>query len=298
MSNQLQLPAIPQAIRRVMIWPNTGKTGMAYAVRQTAEVLREFGAEVILPENALELGISREGFRVMPIIEGMKEADFVVVLGGDGTILAMNRYAAPLQVPILGVNLGHVGFMSELEFPELRLVSKIFEGNYTIDYRMLLDVSVLREGELVYHTLALNEAVIKTGDIFRISLLDILCDSEPVCSLYGDGVIINTPTGSTAYSLAAGGPIIEPSAENISVVPLCPHRLMAKAYLFSPHREIRVRPRMFNDAKIIVSSDGRAGFELLSGDEVVVRRSEACTRLLRVKGKSFYSLLKEKLTYR
>lgn len=281
-----------------MIWPNTGKEGMALAVRQAADVIREFGAEVILAERALELGIDTAGFHVYTVQRAMIEADFIVVLGGDGTILAMAHHAAPHHVPIFGVNMGHVGFMTEVEFPELRMIQRVFEGKYTIDDRMMLDVDVFREGKLAYRAMALNEAIIKTGSIFRISLLDIFCDGEQVCSLHGDGVIVATPTGSTAYSLAAGGPIIEPSAENISVVPICPHEVNAKSYIYSPHREISIAPRFFNDASIFVSCDGRRGFELQDGDRVCIRKAPFSTHLLRVKGNSFYSLLNEKLTVR
>lgn len=288
----------PKQIKNVMIWPNTGKDGMGYAVTQTAEVVREFGAQVILPERAIEIGIDPTGYRVLSVDQGMLESDFVIVLGGDGTILAMAQYAAVRHVPILGINLGHVGFMSELEFQELRLIQKVFTGEYKIDSRMMLNIEVVRDDEIVYQAIALNEAIIKTGSIFRISLLDILCDREPVSSLHGDGVIISTPTGTTAYSLAAGGPVIEPSAENISVVPICPHGSPNKSYVFSPHREICVIPRFFNDATILVSSDGRKSFELKSGDHVYIRKSQYDTKLIRVKGKSFYSLLNDKLSIR
>lgn len=283
-------------IHNVMIWPNTGKEGMALAVRQTADVVRNCGAQVILPERALEMGLKTDDFRVLPTDQGMLEADFVIVLGGDGTILTMAQHAAVRHVPILGINLGHVGFMSELEFPELPMIRKVFAGEYFTDSRMMLSIEVIREGAVVYETLALNEAIVRTGSIFRISLLDILCDRMPVCSLHGDGVIVSTPTGSTAYSLAAGGPIIEPSAENISVVPLCPHSGTAKSFVFAPHREICVIPRFFNDASILVSGDGRKSFELQSGDEVYIRKAPYNTKLIRVKGKSFYSLLNDKLS--
>ena len=285
----------PAQMKKVLIWPNTSKKGMAFAVRQTAEVIREFGAEVLLAEPALELGIKPDGFIVYSIQKAMIESDFIIVLGGDGTILGMAQYAAQYGVPILGVNLGHVGFMSELEFPEIRMVQRVLENKYTIDVRMMLDVEVVRDGKIAYRTMALNEAIIKTGSIFRISLLDILCDGEQVCYLHGDGVIISTPTGSTAYSLAAGGPVIEPSAETISVVPICPHAMQAKSYLFAPQREICIHPRFFNDASIFVSCDGRRGFELADGDKVYVRKAPFSTQLLRVKGNSFYSILGEKL---
>lgn len=291
MSNYLHSP-----IKKVMIWPNTGKKGMAFAVRQTADVIRGFGAEVILAERALEIGIKPEGFLVYPQQKAMIEADFIIVLGGDGTILAMAQYAAPYHVPLLGVNLGHVGFMSELEFPELRLVERIFTGDYSIDERMMLDVAVVRGGEIVFRSMSLNEAIIKTGSIFHISKLEILCDKQPVCILHGDGAIIATPTGSTAYSLSAGGPVIEPSAENISMVPICPRGGQAKPYIFAPHHEICVVPQFFNDAPIFVSCDGRKGFHLKDGDQIHICRAPFRTSLLRVKGNSFYSILNEKLT--
>lgn len=287
---------IPHEIKSVLVWPNTGKQGMDAAVRQTANLIHQFGAEVILTVRAQKDGIDCTGCTVLSVSDAMIRADFCIVLGGDGTILAMAQDAAPYHVPIIGVNLGHVGFMSELEFPEIPMIERIFRGEYTIDSRMMLDVEVMRRGWVVYHTMALNEVIIKTGSIFRISLLDILCDSEPVCSLHGDGVLVSTPTGSTAYSLAAGGPIIEPSAENISVVPICPHKLQGKSYLFSSHREICIKPRFFNDATIFVSSDGRRGFELQDGDAVYVRKANYDTQLIRVKGNSFYSLLNDKLS--
>lgn len=291
MKNNSKLPHI----ENVLIWPNTGKQGMKSAVHQTASLIRQYGVSVLLTDRARELGFDDTEYTILPVQEAMLQADFIIVLGGDGTILAMAQDAAPYHVPIIGVNLGHVGFMSELEFPELPMIERIFQGEYTIDNRMMLDVEVLRGDKIVYHTMALNEAIIKTGSIFRISLLDILCDREAVCSLHGDGVIISTPTGSTAYSLAAGGPVIEPSAENILVVPICPHKLQGKSYLFSPHREICIKPRFFNDATIFVSSDGRRGFELMDGDSIYVRKAKFDTRLIRVKGNSFYSLLNEKL---
>ena len=289
--NDLQTP-----IKNVMIWPNTGKKGMAFAVRQTADVIRGFGAEVLLSEHALELGIPQDGLKVYPQQKAMSEADFIIVLGGDGTILAMAPVAAPYQVPLLGVNLGHVGFMSEMEFPELRLVERIFTGDYTIDERMMLDVAVVRGGEIAFRSMSLNEAIIKTGSIFHISKLEILCDNEPVNVLHGDGAIIATPTGSTAYSLSAGGPVIEPSAENISMVPICPRAGQAKSYIFAPYREICVVPQFFNGAPIFVSCDGRQGFKLEDGDKIYISRAPFRTRLLRVKDNSFYSVLNEKLT--
>lgn len=289
---------IPQTIKKVVIWPNTSKNGMGDVVRQSVDFLRDMNADIYLPETIRGTTSEVEGVPLLSIEECMRRADFALVLGGDGTILSMAQYAAVEKLPILGINLGHVGFISELEMPELRAIKKVFDGEYQIDSRMMLRVEVIRGGEIVYKEMALNEAIVKTGSIFRISLLDILCDREEVCSLRGDGVIICTPTGTTAYSLAAGGPVVEPSAENISVVPICSHRIQAKSYIFSPHREICVVPRFFNNASVLVSCDGRKGIELSDGDRVYIRKADCYTRLIRVKGKSFYTLLNEKLSLR
>ncbi len=282
-------------MKRVVLWPNIGKPGMGDFVLRTVEYLQALGADVYLPENVRGTTSEIREIPILSIQECISVADFILVLGGDGTILSMAQHAAVKKVPILGINLGHVGFISELEMPELRTIKKVFDGEYKIDSRMMLHVEVVRDGEVIYQDMALNEAIIKTGSIFRISLLDILCDREEVCSLRGDGVIISTPTGTTAYSLAAGGPVIEPSAENISVVPICSHRVQAKSYIFSPHREICVIPRFFNDTSVLVSCDGRKGIELQEGDRVDIRKADYYTRLIRVKGKSFYTLLNEKL---
>ena len=131
-----------------------------------------------MAERALEIGIDTDGFLVHTLQKAMIEADFIVVLGGDGTILSMAQHAAPYHVPIFGANMGHVGVMTEVEFPEFRMIQRIFEGKYTIDDRMMLDVDVIRGDQLVYRSMALNEAIVKTGSIFRISLLDIFCDRQ------------------------------------------------------------------------------------------------------------------------
>ena len=283
-------------IKNVMIWPNTGKSGMAQAIEQTAQVVRALGAEVILAERALETGVNPAGFLVYPQQKAMIESDFIIVLGGDGTILAMAQYAAPYHLPILGINLGHVGFMSELELPEPSMIERVFTGEYTIDERMMFDVEIVRGNEIIFSAMSLNDAIIKTGSIFHISRLELFCDGEKICTLHGDGAIIATPTGSTAYSLSAGGAVIEPSAENISVVPICPRAGQAKTYIFSPRREITVVPQFFNGVPIYASCDGRKPFQLEEGDRVRIRRAPFHTRLLRVKGNSFYSILNEKLT--
>ncbi|MGN1030631.1 MAG: NAD(+)/NADH kinase [Butyricicoccaceae bacterium] len=277
-----------------VVWPNTGKPIIASAVQQTVEYLREIGIRVYMPDFAEHL--ASEGAIVDYEQDCLRNANFAVVLGGDGTILAMARKAAEAHTPIIGINVGHLGFMSELDLSELPLLTCIKDGKYQIDSRMMLDIDVIRDGLTVFHDVALNEAIIKTGSIFRIASLDIVADCTPVCSLQADGVIVSTPTGTTAYAFAAGGPIVEPTAENLIVVPLCAHGMANRPYVFAQDREITVRPTSHHEGHLIVSADGREGFSLRVGDRVIIRKSRRITRLIRVKPQSFYYVLDQKLS--
>ena len=281
-------------MNNAVVWPNTGKTNIAATVEQTVHYLRKIGVHVYMPEFAEDLAC--EGVEVCSEYTCLRNANFAVVLGGDGTILAMARKAAEARTPIIGINIGHLGFMSELDLSELHMLSYIVDGKYQIDSRMMLDIEVIRDGLTVFHDVALNEAIIKTGSIFRIALIDVVADCTPVCSLHADGVIISTPTGTTAYAFAAGGPIVEPTAENLIVVPLCAHGLANRPYVFAQDREITIRPTSQHDGHLIVSADGREGFMLNIGDRVIIRKSRKITRLIRVKSQSFYYVLDQKLS--
>lgn len=281
--------------KTVMIFPNLGKEGVREQISQLNGIFRRYGARVLMANRAAEKSQDNKGVEFLPIAEAVKSSDFIVVLGGDGTMLSAAHYAAPCEIPLLGINLGHVGFITELEASEFELVGNVFRGEYSIENRMMLDVQVLREGIQVFHATALNEAVVTNFNLPHILGLLITADKVPVSSFRGDGVIVATPTGSTAYSLSAGGPVIEPSAENLAVTPICAHAIQAKSYIFGPEREICVLP---DSQSACLTADGNEAYPLMPGDQVVLRKSPLCTRLIRVKGKSFYSVLKEKLSDR
>lgn len=280
----------------VFIWPNSGKANMAEAVAETSRLLGSLGAQVLLPMESHELGVDEPFVHYMTQEEGTASADFIVSLGGDGTILRIAELAALHEKPLIGVNLGHVGFMTELEYPELRKIQKVLAGKYSIDSRMMLDLTVQRSGKVFYKQAALNDVVLTKCNPFRVIQVEIRADGVPVTSFRGDGVIIATPTGSTAYSLAAGGPVLEPAAENLAVTPVCAHALQAKSFVFSPEREISIAAQGPDGICVCVAADGRSGVDLQPGDRVLVRRSPLVTRLIRVKGRSFYHLLKYKLS--
>lgn len=283
-------------MQTVFIWPNNGKQHIGEAVTETARLLARFGAQALLPCESMELGLPLEGVQYVTQADGIEHCDFIVALGGDGTILRIAELAALYEKPLIGVNLGHVGFMTELEYSELRKIEKVLAGKFSIDERMMLDLTVLRGGKPLYRQTALNDVVLTKLNPFRVIQIDIRADGVPVTSFRGDGVIIATPTGSTAYSLSAGGPVLESSAENLAVTPVCAHALQAKAFVFSPEREISIAAKGPDGMSACVAADGRSGIELGAGDRVLVRRSALTTRLIRVKGRSFYHILRQKLS--
>lgn len=222
-------------------------------------------------------------------------ADMLICFGGDGTILHAAKDAASNGVPILGVNMGSVGFMAELEHGELSQLSKVVSGKYTVESRMMLSVTVLRDGRILHEDLALNDAVLTKGAVARIVDLSVYGDGVLISDFGGDGVIASTPTGSTAYSMSAGGPIVEPSAESIIITPICAHALQAKSFVLGRDRTVEIRTQRHNRKSVYLSVDGGKAFKLYGGDRVVIRRAEETTKLVRLTNKSFYSIVSEKL---
>ena len=222
-------------------------------------------------------------------------ADLIICLGGDGTMLRMSKLAAKYDVPMLGVNLGHMGFITGLELEELERLDDILAGQYSLEKRMMLDVEVRRGPDLVFAGFGLNEAVVSRSDPAHAIRLTAYGDNRKISDYAGDGIIIATPTGSTAYSMAAGGPIVEPTAENLILTPICAHSLTAKAYVLTGDRRTSVKLIRAdgNDALLLI--DGRDRFPLLVGDTVYVKKSDLYCRLVNVMDRSFYEIVKNKL---
>ncbi|HJA63371.1 MAG TPA: NAD(+)/NADH kinase [Candidatus Intestinimonas stercoravium] len=222
-------------------------------------------------------------------------ADMLICFGGDGTILHAARDAYPWDIPILGVNMGSVGFMAELEHGELEKLAQIGTGKYATELRMMLDVAVRRGREVLRRDVALNDAVITKGAVARVIDLAVRADGVRIYDYSGDGVILSTPTGSTAYSMSAGGPIVEPTAENILVTPICAHSLQAKPLVMGRDRLVSVRLGRTARKTAYLSVDGGRAFKLSGGDVVEVRRSQKYTRLVRLTAHSFYENINQKL---
>jgi NAD+ kinase len=229
-----------------------------------------------------------------PLDKAISGARLVVSFGGDGTILHTARAALGKNVPIIGVNLGTKGFMADLEPDDIDKLIPTAKGDYSLEKRMMLDVNLMRGGESIYHDHALNDVVI--SGIAHTIKLKAWSDGQPMSEFSGDGVILATPTGSTAYSMSAGGPLVEPTAENIIMTPICPHALAARSFVLAPSRTVKVQAvRLSGKKRAVLSVDGGDTISLRTGDELVVSRSKYQTLLAHVGNKSFYDIAYEKL---
>ena len=282
-------------MKNIFIYPNLRKDSARDILEPVFGHLRREGVRLMLPMQMRTVQPFLADADYMETDAAIQFADAAVVLGGDGTMLRLAREAAMYQVPLLGINVGHVGFMTELEPAELAEMDKLFTGDFTLDSRMMLHVAVERNGRVVYENDALNDIVIAKGTAFRVVRVGIAADNEEVTRFNGDGVIVATPTGSTAYGLSAGGPVIQPSAENIAVIPICAHALAAKSFVFAPERSVSITAACEGGSEVFISADGGQGFAVRPDDRVVITRSKLQTRLIRLKGNSFYRILQQKL---
>ena len=232
--------------------------------------------------------------RFQDIQKEIKTADMLICFGGDGAILHMAKAATRRGVPLLGVNIGRMGFMAELESTELEKLSMLATGKFTTEKRMMLDVTVQRSRDILFHDICLNDAVITKGVIARIVHLSVKCDGVQAMECGGDGVIVATPTGSTAYSLSAGGPIVEPEANNIIITPICAHEVGSRCIVASDRRVVTVEMVRNARRNAYVSVDGGRAFRLNLGDVVTVQKSHLETKLVRLKERSFYDVVNAK----
>lgn len=247
------------------------------------------------PVEAANLNTLPSGIKIKEMKAELPDANFLVCFGGDGTILHAAKDASSFGVPIIGVNMGSVGFMAELEHGELSLLSRLAGGKFGIERRMMLDVSVRREGHCVFSDQALNDAVLTKGAVARVLDLEVTGDRVVISSFAGDGLVVATPTGSTAYSMAAGGPIVEPTAENIIIAPICAHSLHAKPFVLGANRTVGVRLAPGGKKAAYLSVDGGRAFRVQPGDWVECRRSRQATQLVKLTGRSFYERINQKL---
>lgn len=227
----------------------------------------------------------------------LNEADYIIALGGDGTILSIAREAALREIPILGVNMGRLGFMAGIEASEINEITKLLCGEFIVEERMMLKVSISTD-DCDYVNFALNDAVISRGALSRVIDYEIMCNNGVVMKYRADGVIISTPTGSTAYALSAGGPVVDPKVECIGVTPICPHSLISRTILFSEDSVIVARAKDLYDCEAYLTIDGQEALKLEKGEIVTICKSEIKTKLIKLNNKRFYEILNTKMSER
>lgn len=283
-------------MKKAILTPNPYRDKNFQTVREAAHVLKDAGMEVrlCLPFEVDKSYELPRDLKFSRLDRELPTASLVVCFGGDGTILHMAKAATRHGIPILGVNIGTMGFMAELECSELGELARLATDDYKIDKRMMLDVTVHRDRDIIFHDICLNDAAITKGAIARIVHLDVKCDGTQSMELGGDGVIISTPTGSTAYSLSAGGPIVEPDASSILITPICAHDVAARSLVVSEKRVITVQMSTNARRNAFLSVDGGKALRMNIGDIATIRKSPLVTKLIRIKDRSFYDVINMK----
>jgi len=284
---------------KIVLCPNPYRDRGLRAAQAARRILENAGAQtaICLPfevEQGGRLDLPA-GVALGQMEEELADANVLVCFGGDGTILHAAHEANARGIPVLGVNLGSIGFMAELEHGELSLLARLASGRFGIERRMMLDVSVRREGRFVFSEHALNDAVVTKGAVARVLDLEVTGDRVIISSFSGDGLVVATPTGSTAYSMAAGGPIMEPTTANIIIAPICAHSLHAKPFVLDASRSVGVRLTPGSKKTAYLSVDGGRAFRIQTGDWVECRRSRQTTQLVKLTGRSFYERINQKL---
>ena len=283
-------------MKNVILTPNPYRDRNFSTVRSAMQILKDSGMRVSL---CLPFEVDRgfelpKDLRFSRLDRELPNADAIVCFGGDGTILHTAKAATRRNIPILGVNIGTMGFLAELESSEIASLSQLASGAYKLDPRMMLDVTVQRDRDIIFHDICLNDVAITKGAVARIIYLSVECDGVQALSCGSDGIIVSTPSGSTAYNLSAGGPIVEPDARNMIITPICAHDMVSRCIVTSDRRVITVRMTQNARRNAFVSVDGGKAVRLNLGDTVTIRRSKLETKLIKLNDRSFYDVVNAK----
>ncbi len=277
---------------KIELFIHPDKTGIRDSVSQTAAFLHSHGAALWVPAPYGDLPQVSVG--------RCPDPDLILVLGGDGSLMRAAHRAAMLRIPLLCVNFGRLGYLAELEVDEIGLLAQLFSGEYRIERRMMLAITPKKKdarNETLY--IALNDAVLSHGRVPRLLETEVLCGGRSLGRYHSDGFIVATPTGSTAYSLSAGGAVLDPSLQGIALTPICPHSLLARPIVVPADSDIELRYRCPVRENAYLTVDGEEVSEILPGECVGVRRSPLTADLIRLKKekeKSFYDILREKMS--
>ena len=265
--------------------------------KQVIKWLEERNIQVYFDERiSAELAVIKDNYCNEYIF---KHSDIIIVLGGDGTLLNVARQASCNGVPLFGINMGHLGFLTETEVDEMYTsLEKLIAGDYSIERRMMLEAFIRNDDEPTKDFIALNDIVVAKGNFSRLITYSIFINDNFVDVYSGDGIIVSSPTGSTAYSLSAGGPIVAPDVEVLLITPVCPHTLHSRSILVSNKDLVKIELGCHGKTDIILTVDGQTGIKINPGDVVTVRQSIYYAHLIKLNNRSFFDVLRAKMSER
>ncbi len=286
-------------MKNIALITNYNIPDKAAAADKVAQRLEGKAEKIFLPEIYKEKMFRsrkhRSIYTYLPTEEIYAACDLVIVIGGDGSMLDAARRASASGIPVLGINMGRIGYMTELEMDELELIDKVFEGDYYLDERTMLSVKIVSsKGNVRFSANALNEAVVANGVTARIIDVELYDGDDLVSAYRADGLVVATPTGSTAYSLSAGGPVVDPRLSCLCVTPVCPHSLLARPMIFPDEVTLAVKNTCVREKVLHLTLDGRLTADMYLGDRAIITKSQTKAKLLRLKGDGFCSKVRLK----
>ena len=281
----------------ISVFPNLNNNGVSELAFDVIKILTDGGADVYVQNEYKSIFKSTQA-KFENFDKAMSLCDCAIAIGGDGTTLNIAKKAAFLNKSALGINAGRLGFMSGIERDELSLLTKLINKEYIIDERAMLKATIEKDGEVLSSHHCLNDIVVSRGNFARLIDVTITCDGRSVSNMRSDGVIISTPTGSTAYSMAAGGPVVSPEADCIIETPICPHSLMDRSIIFSADKELIVTANNDQNNSPIMTVDGQEAVNLTPGCQIHIKKSDITTKLIKLKPENFYEVLNKKIIER
>lgn len=291
-----------QKLENIAVITNFNIVEKLNAAIKVIEKLKSLGCNIAVPVKAEEkisnLAKNIEKYiSFLPYDKLYRGIDAVIVLGGDGSILESARYAATYNLPVLGMNLGRLGYLAELEMNELDMIENIIDGDYTIDERSMLKVAIKSAKRGKFHCgYALNDAILSNGAAPKVIDLQLRESDSLIASYRADGIIVATPTGSTAYSMSAGGAVVDPRLNCFCVTPICPHTLASKPLLFPDNTELEFVNTWRREKMICLTLDGRQTYDVYYGDSVLITKASMTAKFIRIKPRSFYQTLRSKMS--
>jgi NAD+ kinase len=281
-------------IKKIGIVAKKNKPEAIDTLRGLIPFLKERGVETILDDETASL---TGGSSSLDIEEVPKDSDLIIVLGGDGTLLQAARLVGKDEIPILGVNLGSLGFLTEIALTEMNeTIEKVIAGDFSIEERMMLKAEIATaDGKKSEHSV-LNDVVINKGVLARIINLEVMVNGAYLTTYNADGLIVSTPTGSTGYSLSAGGPVLHPTLSAIIINPICPHTLTNRPILVPEESKIEIR-LLSGDGTVYVTLDGQVGVDFPEGESITVSKSKRKVRLIEPPERDYYDVLRTKLRW-